>query len=597
VPERKCNMSRPGWKQPSPPNPLFFTGFLLSAALLVACTGTVIDTPGSGRSPTGGNEPPAGAGGSTGQPGGGSGKGMTGTMLPPVVNPATGKPCETTSFTPARVWRLSDEQYSNAVNDLLGIRPPDLSTTGRDKSQFVDFAERFHIDAALTADLRTSVETVARQAVADLPKLTGCPTSQSADACADAFIDRFAGRAFRRPLQGTEKQELKAAYAAGAVDGPAEGIRQVLAAVLQAPSFLYRTELGRQERADSSGRIELAPHELASSLSFLLLHSIPDMELQAAANATGDQSILNSDVFRRQVERLLALPRVQDNLTRVMLKWVGLGDGINVDMDQATAELTPELKAGLEEEVRLFFRSLLTKGGTLADVLTSNKGFVDGRLAALYGVQAPAGTGFAEVTFPASERSGILTQAAILARYSVHRPEIFRGKYIRDELLCGEIPSPPNDPAIDMENAASANLSEREQAERRLAHPTCGGCHRFMDPIGFGLSKYDALARYRPTAGGKAVDDSGEIIEGGDADGKFANGAELARRLAGSKKVRSCITEKVFQYALGRLYEPQIDSCELSRIDAHLEQNGNRLSQLVAGVIYSSAFRYRTGGN
>ena len=91
--------------------------------------------------------------------------------------------------------------------------------------------------------------------------------------------------------------------------------------------------------------------------------------------------------------------------------------------------------------------------------------------------------------------------------------------------------------------------------------------------------KYDALARYRPSQDGKAIDDSGEIIEGGDADGKFASGAELARRLASSKKVRSCITEKVFQYALGRLYDPKIDSCELSRIDAHLQQNGNRLSR------------------
>jgi hypothetical protein len=562
---------------------------LLCFPLLAACTGTVIDGPGNGaRPPTGGNETP-----SPGGPGPGSTPGP-GTMLPPVVNPETGKPCETTSFTPARVWRLSDEQYANAVNDLLGIRPPDISTTGRDRSQFVDFAERFHVDAALAADIRTSVEAVARMAVADLPKLTGCPASQAADACADAFIDRFAARAFRRPLQAIEKQELKAAYTAGAVDGPAEGMRQVLTAVLQAPSFLYRTELGRSADATAGGRIELAPHELASSLSFLLLHSIPDMELQAAAN---DGSIVKPDVFQRQVERLLALPRVQDNLTRVMLKWVGLGDGINVDMEQATAELTPQLKASLEEEVRLFFRSLLTRGGTLGDLLTSNKGFVDSRLAALYGVPAPAGTGFTEVTYPASERTGILTQAAILARYSVHSPEIFRGKYIRDELLCGELTPPPNDPDIDMENEASANLTTREQADRRLAHPKCGGCHMFMDPIGFGLTKYDALARYRTSENGKAIDDSGEIIDGGDADGKFASGAELARRLAGSKKVRSCISEKVFQYALGRLYDPKVDSCELARIDAHLEQNGNRLSQLVAAVIYSSSFRYRTGGN
>jgi hypothetical protein len=159
------------------------------------------------------------------------------------------------------------------------------------------------------------------------------------------------------------------------------------------------------------------------------------------------------------------------------------------------------------------------------------------------------------------------------------------------------VPSPPNDTAIDTENEAAKNLSLREQAQRRLEHGTCGACHRFMDPIGFGLSKYDALARYRTTLDGKAIDDSGEIIEGGDADGKFASGAELAQRLAGSKKVRSCISEKVFQYTLGRLYDPQTDSCELQRIDAHLQQNGHQLSQLVAAVIYSSAFRFRTGGN
>ena len=126
-------------------------GFLLCFCFLAACTGTVIDGPG-GRSPTGGGETPTGAGGSG--PGDSTPGGGGATMLPPVVNPETGKPCETTSFTPARVWRLSDEQYVNAVNDLLGIRPPDISTTGRDKSQFVDFAERFHVDAALAADLR-----------------------------------------------------------------------------------------------------------------------------------------------------------------------------------------------------------------------------------------------------------------------------------------------------------------------------------------------------------------------------------------------------------------------------------------------------------
>jgi hypothetical protein len=288
---------------------------------------------------------------------------------------------------------------------------------------------------------------------------------------------------------------------------------------------------------------------------------------------------------------------VQDNLTRVMLKWVGLGNGIDVELAQAPKDFTLELKASMEQEVRMFFQSLLTKGGTLGDLLTSNKGFVDTRLAALYGVPAPGSSGFQEVTYPAAERSGILTQAGILARYSLHSPLIFRGKYVRDELLCGEIPSPPaDDPAIEKENMEAANLSERQQSERRLAHGTCGACHMYMDPIGLGFMKYDQLARFRTSDNGQAIDDSGEIIEGGDASGKFASGAELARKLAGSKKVRSCITEKVYQYALGRLFSEQVDSCELQRIDLHLQQNGNKLSELISGVIYSSAFRYRTGG-
>jgi hypothetical protein len=28
-------------------------------------------------------------------------------------------------------------------------------------------------------------------------------------------------------------------------------------------------------------------------------------------------------------------------------------------------------------------------------------------------------------------------------------------------------------------------------------NPTCSGCHRLMDPIGFGLEKYDAVGAWR----------------------------------------------------------------------------------------------------
>jgi hypothetical protein len=557
---------------------------LLFAAL--GCTGNIGGTSGGGD-PNISMPPPGsmtqGPGSSTTSPPGG--------ILPP-ANGADGKPCVTDTFTPARLWRLSDDQFKNAVTDLLpGIDVPTVSTPGRSRAEFINFAEALPVNSALASDIRDSVESVARKASSiNLGGLLGCKTGQAPDTCIDDFIAGFAARAFRRPLDNEEKTGLRAVYEAGAADGQAEGVRLVVGAILQAPSFLYRSELGA---APAAGKpLNLTTYELASALSFFLLDSIPDAPLWAAAQ---DGSLARTDVYEREVQRLLALPRVQKNLTLVMIKWVGLGEGISIDLGDKVMEFTPELKTSMEEENRLFFSSLLTGGGTLTDLLTSTKGFVDKRLAANYGVTAPA-TGFGEINYPADERAGILTQGAILSRYSIGTPVVLRGKYVRDQLLCGEIPDPPNIPDIDAENTLAANLPEREQVRRRLANAVCGSCHTMMDPIGLTFSRYDALARYRAKADdGSSIDSSGSISGAGDVDGPVMSAVDLGQKLASSPTVRACIEQKFYSYALGRLPET-FDSCELKRIDAHVQTKGGKLAELAAALVYSSAFRQRTGG-
>jgi hypothetical protein len=541
-----------------------------------ACRGAIVDGPawgssGNGSVKTPGSKPPAN------------------DAVPDVVDPATGKPCATDQFTGARIWRLTDEQYAAAISDLLpGIKAPDISTPGRNGTEFIDYAELLPVNSALLTDLRNSVDEVTRKAVADLPALLGCQVSPS---CVTGFIERFASRAFRRPLATDEKAELAALYASAGAESPAEGVRTVMTAILGSASFLYRTELGK----GGSGTVELTPHELASSLSFFLLNSIPDAELWSAAS---DGSIATGEGLKKQVLRLMALPRVQQNLARVALKWVGLGGGINPDLADKYKELTPELKASLEEETRLFFSSILTKDGTLGDVLTSSKGFVDQRLAMHYGLPGSAAgpSGYAEVSYPAVQRAGILTQGAILARYSLGNPVVFRGKYVRQELLCGQIPTPPNIPAVEEETTAAAGLPEREQVKRRLAHPICGACHQMMDPIGLAFSNYDGLARYRSSDdAGKPIDSTADISNTDDVNGPVSGAVDLAHKLAKSPAVRACIEEKMYSYALGRM-TAAIDSCELKRIDAYLTGGGGKLSELFTGIIFSSAFRYRTGG-
>jgi hypothetical protein len=564
--------------------PVLAIGFTLAA-----CNGTILGGDGTAQPPTGGS-------GNTGDPtspgGNNGGPPITpSSTIPEVVDPGTGKACTTNGFTPARIWRLSDEQYSAVVADLLpGVPVPTVTTPGRGRDEFLVTDTALPVSSALSSDIRVSAKAVAKAAVADVAKLTGCTTQDRA--CADSFVTRFAARAFRRPVSTDEKNGLLGLYDLGAKENHGEGIKLVIEAILQTPSFWYRTEVGAGS-ADTK-LIQLTGYEMASALSFYLLNSIPDAELWQAAE---DGSLLKDGGLDQQVTRLLALPRVQENLTRVHLKWVGLGDGINVDLASQFPDFTPDLKTSLEQETKLFFSDLLTKGGTLADVLTSRRGFVDQRLATHYGVTAPGGgSGFSEVTYPANQRAGIVTQAAILARYSLGHPVVLRGKYVREQLLCGAIGTPPNIPDIEEEATASANLSEREQSKRRAANGTCNACHQMMDPLGLAFVQYDNLARWKPNdKDGTPLDATGAISLTGDVDGPVLNAVDLAKKLSESKAVRLCMAQQMYTYALGRDLMAD-DTCELQRIDAYVEANGGKLSQLVAGIIKSAAFRYRTGG-
>src|SRR3989442_575400 len=69
--------------------------------------------------------------------------------------------------------------------------------------------------------------------------------------CASRFIKDFGLRAFRRPLAADEVTALEAVYAAARAGGDfTDGIRLLIAAMLQSPLFLYRWELGEAPMRD-----------------------------------------------------------------------------------------------------------------------------------------------------------------------------------------------------------------------------------------------------------------------------------------------------------------------------------------------------------
>ena len=524
-----------------------------------------------GGKPAGGAAGSSAGGGSGGEPGG---VGPNGVCTP---------------GTAPRIWRLSDEQYANVVKDLLpGAAPPAVTTPGRAAGEFVNMAERLPVTGAFASSLRTSVKAVAGAAVADLPTLLACQAGATEAACAEAFIDRFAPRAFRRPLGAIERQGLVALYGSGAATSQVDGIRLVLEAVLQSPSFLYRTELGTSRTPGTA--TPLTPYELATALSFLVIDSIPDAPLWAAAQ---DGSLAQKAVLTQHTQRLLATPRAHENVARIFLKWLGLGAGVVTELNTtAFPEYDEQLRTSMLEESTRFLRSLLDQGGTLNDLVTSRKTFVDSRLAALYGVPYTGSGDFVEATLP-EERAGILTQAGVLVSKSRGHAIVIRGKFVRRDLFCQNVPSPP--PSINIQMFSGGNLTEREQATARTSDPVCGACHKMMDPIGISFQKFDAMARYKPqNPDGSAVDSAGSLDDT-DVDGAIDSPAQLAVKLGQSNEARLCLSKEMVTYALGRELGTA-DECEQQRVAAEVQAAGGHLTDLIAAIAAGPTFGVRTGG-
>jgi hypothetical protein len=502
-----------------------------------------------------------------------------------VAPPACG-----TDSTAARIWRLSDEDYSRAVADLLpGVTVPEVSTPGRSKAEFINVAELYPVAGALVADLRTAAKSVASAAMTNLPARMACAPGQAERACAEAFIERFTTRAFRRPLEAADRQALARLFAAGAAESVSSGVQLVIESVLQSPSFLYRTELGGP---GAGPRFELSGPERASALSFFLLGSVPDEPLMRAAQ---DGSLATPEGYNREIQRLLGEPRVRENLGHILSKWIGLGAGVTTELPAAQfPEYDDALKQSMTDEASHFFADLFARGGSFVDLLTSRKTFVDKRLAALYGVPYTGTGGFVEAMLPADQRSGLLTQGAFLVNKSRGEPVVHRGKWVREELMCGEMPEPP--PGINTTPPVNPDLTSRQFAQMRMDDKVCGSCHVLMDGIGLTFGNYDPLSRFvTKDDQGRPIDTSGTVINS-DVDGPATQILQLAQRLAGSALTRQCIETKMLSYALGRELKAEDIKCEQQKIDEQIKAGGYRLLDMMGAIAQSPAFHARSGG-
>ncbi|HUQ07233.1 MAG TPA: DUF1592 domain-containing protein [Kofleriaceae bacterium] len=477
--------------------------------------------------------------------------------LPPVADEAP---------IPARVRLLTDEQYANAVRDLLGesVTVPPLRTPGTAPHQLIH-EDVIAVDAALLVQYRMAAEMLAAE-VMDRP--AGVETAT------------FAERAFRRPLDDGELAALEALEADG-------GFALVVEAVMQSPDFLYRTELGGDRDAgDANGVVELTAYELAGELSFLLLDSIPDDALWASAK---DGTLAQPEVVAAHVERLLATPRVREHLTRVVMDWLEVWKVLDAVKDPALfPELDEALRRSMLDETDRFVRDVLwERRGSLRELLRSRRSFADERVAALYGD---------------SPRAGVLTQASMLTSLATARQEsiIRRGIFVHRRLLCTpELGRPPFD-AIAGVAPFTSKLSEMQFSHYRLAHLYCRGCHRVIDPPGRALHHYDGLGRWREVdAIGQPIEDTVRmVVPGGDGDEEswVSGPIEMAEFLAESQQVAGCAVDLMTHHAFGIGLTDAQGGVTRRGLHDRFEQSDRDLVDVFRAIATSPAFRKRTRG-
>lgn len=493
-----------------------------------------------------------------------------------------------------RLRRMTRTALGHTLRDLLGVSAEVAESIELDES----IGPFYSNGIAPVTDLivRQYAELAQRVATEVLPRMrdiAGCDLQAEAG-CVDAFIRDFGRRVYRRPLTSGEVGEYRALYdSASAESGAAVGFSMLVETMLQSPFFLYHVDFG--ELSTSAGEpVPLDGYALASRLSYFLWNSMPDDALFEAAQ-TG--RLLETEGLAQEVDRMLADPRAKEAIPSFHLQWLGIREMQGVTKEAALFPAFDDaLKLAMIQETVDFTDYLIREGeGTLQALLTSDFSFVTPALRDIYGLEpAPADAAGASmrVALDATQRAGLLTQAAFLAKHA-HPDQtspVHRGLIVRENLLCQTMPSPPPE-VNNVAPAVTESTSTRERFAQHEADPACASCHVLIDPIGLGFENYDPVGAWRTEDGPHPVDARGELSVAGSGDGPYEGAVELAHRLAGSDRVAQCFVHQWFRFSLGRM-ESDADACTLEALYRDFDESGGNIRDLLKQIVTSEAFTH-----
>ncbi len=489
--------------------------------------------------------------------------------------------------------RLTGPEFTNAVNDILGtkIQSLVLTETATDvynfdhNSKFLRFDSNRYVNLS---DFLTSSIAAALDSTTSNPAKTLLNCGANNTQCLTAGTADLLYRAFRRPVEPAEVTRFSALISQLQAVGATfqEATTETVRAVFLSSSFLFK-DFGNNE-SQMTAETQLSSYQIASRLSFFLWQSVPDTEL---LNLAKSGQILKPEVVKSQTARLLQDVKARRFIKAFLMQW---GD-LRLIAASLPEGMTEEVRNSLIDESVAFFTDLIQSNKSVEAFVNANETYINDPLAVYYDLPLPGSNQVTNVSLNGSPRSGFLTQGSFLAS---HNFPTSRGQWVLLSLMCrNKMPRPQNIPDLN-DTTSTQPLDFRQQLTIHASSPSCRGCHVEMDPIGLSLDNFDwntgvfnnkyprtteFQERY-PLAAGKVVNPSG-ILDGVS----FSNAKEMTAILAKKPDVKSCVTQKLASFALGR-YLKDKEFCAVNSLAFSTMTSTTGLQDVIYKIVTSNLF-------
>ena len=526
----------------------------------------------------------------------------------------------------SRPRRLTREELQNTLEDLLHVTIRETVTNSRLHVIPESVVEKFFPagvrgesgfsnDAVTLSQESVDIQTCARcftvvlslldsneQAresvfgMSSLPETLGVSDARQ-------IIGRFCRSAFRRDVSGHEVDAFTAVYEQQVSNStPFEALKSSLLAVLLSPQFLYRFE----QTAD--GQTTVTHDELAVRLSYFLWSAPPDTALLYLA---AEGRLQDENVLREQVRRMLSDPRrvgLAENLGGEWFDYKKLRrqSSINKRSDRMAGFYRTQW-----EEALLFFDSVIRYDQPIFSLVDADWAFSNRHQSGIYRLSTDAKSfddarelppvnihyrdanrtihqgnyeykhqPLSLVALTDTNRGGFITLGPTLSVTSTpnRTSPIRRGVWVMERILGEHFEVPEDVPDLESTQkkaeSDNLNLSHVELLKLHSSQPGCSSCHKYIDPIGFGLEGFDQLGLSRtlsvPNPGGEQLHWTPKETPAKYADHSWT----LERPL-----VPEAETKVFFQYTKGRhrlnIRNVRLQSGDVVLIDKHFGFTGN----------------------